>query len=189
MPPKPLIHKEDLLKTALNLVREEGMKAINARRLAKALDCSTKPLFRLYPSMDKLKEDVKAELDRYYDAFMSSRIDNKNRLLSQGIAYIEFARNEKMIFNALFMNMTLAGSSLQDIVHADWNRASIENARAVTGLAMEEAEMLFINFWLYSHGVATQIVSNSIDIPMDTVRLLMSDAFIRFSARPTDNTP
>lgn len=189
MPPKPLIHREDLLKTAVELVRKGGMETINARSLAKALNCSTKPLFRLYPNMDKLKQDVKAELDRYYNAFMECRIDEQNRLLSQGIAYIEFARKNKMIFNALFMSMTMAGSSLQDIIYADWNRPSIENAREVTGLPIEKAEMLFINFWLYSHGVATQIVSNNIDIPTDTVRLLLTDAFHRFSAEPPGNIP
>ena len=79
--------------------------------------------------MNELKKDIKIELDRYYNSFMDHRITDENRLLSQGIAYIEFARSEKMIFNALFMSMTMAGSSLQDIIHAEWNRASIENVK------------------------------------------------------------
>ena len=41
--------------------------------------------------------------------------------------------------------------------------------------------MLFINFWLYSHGIATQIVSNDIDIPLDLVKKLLKNAFNRFS--------
>ncbi len=60
---------------------------------------------------------------------MESKINDENRLLSQGLAYIEFAQNEKMIFNTLFMNMTMKGSSLQDIIHAEWNRITIENAK------------------------------------------------------------
>ena len=59
--------------------------------------------------------------------------------------------------------------------------ASIENAKALTGLSTEKAEMLFINFWLYSHGIATQIVSNDIDIPLDLVKKLLKNAFNRFS--------
>ena len=86
-----------------------------------------------------------------------------------------------MIFNTLFMNMTMKGSSLQDIIHAKWNRITIENAKKVTGLSIEKSEMLFINFWLYSHGVATQIISNGIDIPLDMVQQLLENAFERFS--------
>ena len=94
---------------------------------------------------------------------------------------IEFARSEKMIFNALFMSMTMAGSSLQDIIHAEWNRASIENVKKITGLSTNKSEMIFINCWLYSHGIATQIVSNDISISFDTVTELMTNAFKKFS--------
>lgn len=181
MPPTPIITKQDILNAGIQLIRENGIRSVNARSLAKSLSCSTKPLFRIYKNMEELKKDIKKELDNYYNDFMEKNMTNENRLLSQGISYIEFARSEKMIFSSLFMNMTMAGSSLQDIIHAEWNRTSIENAKALTGLSTEKAEMLFINFWLYSHGIATQIVSNDIDIPLDLVKKLLKNAFNRFS--------
>lgn len=181
MPPTPIITKQDILNAGIQLIRENGIRSVNARSLAKSLSCSTKPLFRIYKNMEELKKDIKKELDNYYSEFMEKNMTDENRLLSQGISYIEFARSEKMIFSSLFMNMTMAGSSLQDIIHAEWNRASIENAKALTGLSTEKAEMLFINFWLYSHGIATQIVSNDIDIPLDLVKKLLKNAFNRFS--------
>lgn len=181
MPPTPIITKQDIINAGIQLIRENGIRSVNARSLAKSLSCSTKPLFRIYKNMEELKKDIKKELDNYYNDFMEKNMTNENRLLSQGISYIEFARSEKMIFSSLFMNMTMAGSSLQDIIHAEWNRASIENAKALTGLSTEKAEMLFINFWLYSHGIATQIVSNDIDIPVDLVKKLLKNAFHRFS--------
>lgn len=181
MPPTPIITKQDIINAGIQLIRENGIRSINARSLAKSLSCSTKPLFRIYKNMEELKKDIKKELDNYYNDFMEKNMTNENRLLSQGISYIEFACSEKMIFSSLFMNMTMAGSSLQDIIHAEWNRASIENAKVLTGLSTEKAEMLFINFWLYSHGIATQIVSNDIDIPLDLVKKLLKNAFNRFS--------
>ena len=181
MPPTPIITKQDILNAGIQLIRENGIRSVNARSLAKSLSCSTKPLFRIYKNMEELKKDIKKELDIYYNDFMEKNMTNENRLLSQGISYIEFARSEKMIFSSLFMNMTMAGSSLQDIIHAEWNRTSIENAKALTGLSTEKAEMLFINFWLYSHGITTQIVSNDIDIPLDLVKKLLKNAFNRFS--------
>ena len=181
MPPTPIITKQDILNAGIQLIRENGIRSVNARSLAKSLSCSTKPLFRIYKNMEELKKDIKKELDIYYNDFMEKNMTNENRLLSQGISYIEFAHSEKMIFSSLFMNMTMAGSSLQDIIHAEWNRTSIENAKALTGLSTEKAEMLFINFWLYSHGIATQIVSNDLDIPLDLVKKLLKNAFNRFS--------
>ena len=150
MPPTPIITQQDIINAGIQLIRENGIRSVNARSLAKSLSCSTKPLFRIYKNMEELKKDIKKELDNYYNDFMEK-------------------------------NMTMAGSSLRDIIHAEWNRASIENAKALTGLSTEKAEMLFINFWLYSHGIATQIVSNDIDIPLDLVKKLLKNAFHRFS--------
>lgn len=182
MPPKPIISKEDIINTAIQFVREGGIDNINARGLAKALGCSTKPLFRIYQNMEELKSEVLTELNVYYNFFMDSKMTDENRVLSQGVAYTEFARREKMIFNTLFMNKTMAGASLKDVINAEWNRLSIENIHQITGLSIAKSEMVFIKVWLYSHGIATQIVTNDIDMPLETVTDLVTDAFKRFSS-------
>lgn len=181
MPPKPSTDKEAILNAAISLVREQGMESVNARSIASILNCSTKPLFRVYENMDSLKEDVIVQLNIYYNNFMEARMSTDNRLLTQGISYIEFARQEKNIFNTLFMNKTCAGKSIKAILNEDWNQSSITNAREVTGLSLEEARNLFRDVWLYSHGIATQIVSDDIDLPPEEVIGLIENAFYRFA--------
>ncbi len=109
MPPKPIVNKQDILNAAIQLVRENGMESINARSLAKIINCSTKPLFRIYKNMEELKKDILEELNNYYNNFMNSRMKDKNKLLNQGIAYIEFAQKEKSIFSTLFMSKAIKG--------------------------------------------------------------------------------
>ena len=138
MPPKPTITKQEILAAAVQLVREGGLGNVNARSLAQALGCSTQPLFRVYTSMEALRTDLKEELDRQYDAFMAQRMTEENRLLSQAIAYVAFAR---------------------------------------------QAERLFIHVWLYSHGIATQIVSNCIHLPGEQVEALLEEAFWRLAGQ------
>jgi len=186
MPPKPSTNKEAILNVAVSIVREEGMKGINARNLAAALNCSAKPLFRVYKNMEALKQDVIVKLNEYYNDFMEARMNDDNRLLKQGIAYVEFARREKNIFNILFMNKTCAGKSIEEILDADWNQPSIQNAKEITGLSMENARSLFRDVWLYSHGIATQIVSDDIHLPHEEVVVLIENAFFRFSQVVTD---
>lgn len=181
MPPKPIIDKNDILIAAIKLVKENGIEYINARSLANALNCSTKPLFRIYENMDDLKKDIIEELNNNYNTFMNSKITGKNKLLCQGIAYIEFAKKEKNIFNVLFMSKAIEGFTIQDIVKVDKNKLLMKNVRDITGLSVDKANKLIINMWFYSHGIATQIVSNCIDISEDAVTELMSEAFYRFS--------
>ena len=114
-------------------------------------------------------------------------MSNDNRLLTQGIAYIEFARQEKNIFNTLFMNKNCAGKSIEEILDADWNQSSIMNAKEITGLTLENARSLFRDVWLYSHGIATQIVSDDINLLHEEVVELVKNAFKRFSIVMKEN--
>mgnify|MGYP000348827463 CR=1 FL=1 len=71
MPPKPTTNKEAILNAAISIVRKEGMESVNARSIASALNCSTKPLFRIYENMDALKQDVIIQLNIYYNTSVS----------------------------------------------------------------------------------------------------------------------
>ena len=68
MPPKVKITKEDIVKTAVALVRADGEQAINARAIAASLNCSTQPIFSNFATMDDLREAViLAAYHRYSD--------------------------------------------------------------------------------------------------------------------------
>ena len=58
MPPKVRITKENVVNTAMKLVKERGESALNARTIAAELDCSTQPIFSSFTSMEALKEAV-----------------------------------------------------------------------------------------------------------------------------------
>ena len=45
MPAKRKIQKEDILKASISIISHEGLNALNARKIAKKLGCSTQPLF------------------------------------------------------------------------------------------------------------------------------------------------
>ena len=55
MPPKVKVSKETIVTTAFALTQKEGAQAINARSVAKALNCSTQPIFSNFSSIEELK--------------------------------------------------------------------------------------------------------------------------------------
>ncbi len=187
MPPKSELTKGKVMEGALSLVRECGAGALNARALAKRLHCSTQPLFRLYRNMEELKADLKQEMDKVYRQWMEEGIREENRLVTQGCAYVEFSRRERGIFQALFLDHCMAGSSLSEIADAPWNRRTVENAARIAGLSTEGARNLFLNVWLYSHGMASQLLSNEIDLPEEKVKELHEKAFAAFSRVEKEN--
>ena len=71
MPPAARITKEMILNTVLDITREAGFEAVNARSIAGRLQCSTRPIFTCYNSMEELKAGF---LDFAYDIYSLSLI-------------------------------------------------------------------------------------------------------------------
>ena len=55
MAPKIKITKNDIISTAIAIVREKGSEALNARAVASSLECSTQPIFSNFKDMKELK--------------------------------------------------------------------------------------------------------------------------------------
>ena len=58
MPAKLELNKKQIVKTAVKMINENGLSNLNARSLAKNLGVSTKPLYRVYTSMEEIKKDI-----------------------------------------------------------------------------------------------------------------------------------
>lgn len=164
MPAVIELKKDYVVKVAVKMVNDKGWDSVNARSLAKQLNVSTKPLYRIYNSMDEIKSDIYNEIYRQYDEYITSRIDSKKALLTLCIAYVEFASEYKNLFISLFLSNNLKWKSLDDVLDEKWNQSTIINLVNKHGYSFDEAKSLFMNFWLYANGLATLLATNEIKI-------------------------
>lgn len=165
------LSKDNVVKGAVKIVNKTGWNSLNARGLAKELGISTKPLYRVYKSMDEIKEDVYKEIYRQYDEFINSRVDNKKALLTLCIAYVEFAQEYKNLFISLFLSNNLKWKEINNVLDEKWNQSTIINLVNKQNLSFNDAKELFINMWLYANGLATLIATN--DIKVDSQEILV----------------
>ena len=56
MPPKPKITKNMVIDAAFEVAREAGGENINARTVAKKLNCSTQPVMYHFATIEELKK-------------------------------------------------------------------------------------------------------------------------------------
>lgn len=96
MPPKIKITKEEIVDTALNLVREAGEQALNARSIAAKLKCSTQPVFSNFETMEDLHNAVKEAAYAEYQSYLKTEMEAGKYppYKASGMAYIQFAREE-----------------------------------------------------------------------------------------------
>ena len=55
MPAVRKVSKEQIIDAAVEVLRDNGFSAINARSVAKKLGCSTQPIYFSFKNMDELK--------------------------------------------------------------------------------------------------------------------------------------
>ena len=165
--------KENIVRFAVKLVNKNGWSALNARSLAKQIGISTKPLYRIYESMDEIKKDILTEINRQYDNFITSKIDSKNALLTLCIAYVEFANEYKNLFISLFLSDNLKWQKIEDVFDERWNQSTIINLVNKHAFSFNEAKELFLNMWLYANGLATLIATNQIKLDEEAIMVRM----------------
>lgn len=175
MPPKVKITKEDIVRTAVEILRREGEGAVNARRIAEELHCSTQPVFSNFATMDALRRAVIADADARYQAYLDREIaaDLYPAYKAAGMAYIRFAREEKELFRLLFMRDRSAEgepSKTLDKRIADL----VQNA---TGLCGDRAALFHLEMWAYVHGIAAMTATGYSELAPELISEMMTDAY------------
>lgn len=179
MPPKPKISREDMLKGALDLVREQGWGAINARNLAARLGCSTQPIFSHFAAMEDLKAAVLQEAEQLYNTAMWAGLQTSGEdFLGMGMAYIDFARTEPQLFQLLFMSRSMIQGDLAGIAGmTEGDDQVIAFLSSKTGLSLEEAQKLYTTLWFAVHGIASLLATNGCKIDEQETRSVLRHTF------------
>lgn len=175
MPPKVKITKEDIVETAVQLVRASGEQAINARAIAVALNCSTQPVFSNFATMDELQRSVIiSAYDRYLE-FIKSEVESGKypKYKSFGMAYIRFAREEKELFKLLFMRDRSTEEGVTSIDFDD----SVEMIMNANGFTREKATLMHLEMWSCVHGIATMFVTSFLSLDWELISDMLTDVY------------
>lgn len=176
MPPKIKITKEQIVYTAFELVKKYGDGALNARTLAKELNCSTQPIFSNYTSMNDLRSDVIAAAKELYQSYQTKEFADGIYPMykASGMAYIKFAKEEKQLFKLLFMRDRSYENIPDEISEID---NIIEIIEKNMGLSRDTAIAFHIQMWVWVHGIATMIATGYLEWDLDTVSTMMTNAY------------
>lgn len=163
MPPLTKISKEMILNSGIEIIRNDGIASLNARNLAKKLNCSTQPIMYHYKNMDLLKEELYSIADNYHSEFLIKENDNTNPLLNIGLQYIKFAVNEKNLFKFIFQSDKFSSTNFEDLINNNENGLEFifETIYKEIEITKEQAKNLFGILFITAHGLASLFANNS----------------------------
>ncbi len=176
MPPKTKISSNDVISAALSLVHEEGIRALNARRIADRLSCSTQPIFSNFTSMEALHSEVIAAASRLYQGFINEDMAKGEYppYKASGMAYIRFAKEEGELFKLLFMR-DRAGERIDE--DREGIRPLLDIIMKNLGINEDLAYIFHLELWVFVHGIASMIATGYLDWDISFISRALSDAY------------
>lgn len=170
MPPTVRFTRDAVLHAACQLMRREGMEALNARAIAKELGGSTQPIFRLFTNMEDLHRELILYVARQFQAHAEADMaQSDSPYIQLCTTYLLYGRDEPELFKLLFMRDRVSEGQYSDQTNFDLVFNIIKKE---TPLDDETALRFFERTWLFIHGLAVCIATKY--IPCQDERYLVS---------------
>lgn len=180
MPPKPKFTSAEIVKAALEIVRERGVEALTARELGKKLGTSARPIFTAFKSMDELKEEVRKSAAEYFESYAGDFADFDPAFKKMGMMMISFAINEPMLYRLLFMQEKTEKSDFRTVFSdigllAEKNIAILQRDYQMTP---EQAKIMLEHLWVYSFGVGALCAMKVCTFTDDEIAAMLGRSFM-----------
>lgn len=183
MPPKPKITKDMILNTVLKITQETGFETVNARSIANKLQCSTRPIFTCYENMEELKKEFLEFAFEYYNQYVAnySKSTISKPYLLLPFSYIDFAKKETFLFKLLFINdMDLNMAETSDFYNEIGNEEKAKLFSDMIGIELERAKDIFLDLFLYAHGIAVLTATEKLSFSNDTIEKMLCNFLAAF---------
>lgn len=178
MPTNVRITKNMILDTAFDIARSGGLEDVSNREIASRLGCSIRPIYYQFKNTDELKGELYAKIEKYfYTYLMDNMRDDIPPYKQVGINYIRFAREESHFFRILFMsetNLLPMGFVTKD---EDDFRKLAKFIKFSTKLSDDDIKTFHVRMWLFAHGIASLVASNTVVFSDTQIEKLLSYEF------------
>lgn len=171
------ITKEIILEKALEIIRTQGIEKVSNREIAKKLNSSIRPIYYQFKNSEELYNELLMKMETYFYSFLlDNEIEDIPKYKQIGINYIKFAKEESNIFKALFMKKN--NLVVENFIGQIKEFKEIEKfVKVSTNLKNEEIKSFHVKMWIFTHGLATLIASNTINFNDQQIRDLLSYEF------------
>ncbi len=152
MPPKEKFTREEVIRAAYEIVEDEGLAAISARKVAQKLHSSVAPIYSQFDSIEELKHQALTEAKELLIEHTRKQFTDR-LFLNMGAGIVIFARENKRLYRALFLENLEYKRIVDEFIHA----CSLEMSNDIRFKAVpqEVRDVLLTKMWIFTHGLAS----------------------------------
>ena len=146
--------RENIINATYELMKQDGIRNISARKIAKKLKGSTAPIYAHFSNLEILKEEIIEIAKSNFSKYITKEYTDRKMLnVAMGIAL--FAREENELFTSIFL-IDDNFKDLFDVVVKEVIEESKLDDR-FEGYSDNKREKIILQIWYYVHGYSTLI--------------------------------
>ncbi|MCM1195361.1 MAG: WHG domain-containing protein [Firmicutes bacterium] len=179
MPPKAKFTEKEIIDTAIDIVEQDGIDALTARRLGAELGSSARPIFTTFKCMDDVITMTTARADEIYTSYVKQGLTEQLPFKGVGMSYIRFATDHPKLFRLLFMHESAQTQNADSVLkHIEPNYDLILNSIInIYGIEKDLAYKLYMHIWIYTHGIAVLIATKVCSFTTDEASQMLTQVF------------
>lgn len=178
MPPKTKSTKDMITQAAYGITKERGIYAVTAQAVAKKLGCSTQPVYWVFNTMDNLRSEIVKTANAEYNRYLLTEIKGLQKYKAIGWNYIRFAKEQPELFKLLFMADRQSQTDISNSNLDDNKSYILSLITEQTGLDETKANELYVDMWLFSHGIAAMLVTKTVKLSDETISQMLTDMYL-----------
>lgn len=161
MPPKARFTKEEIVKTAFDMTRENGFSSVTARGLGNRLGSSSTPVFTVFKNMREVQYEVRKLAMKEFEKYVADATCYTPAFKQFGMQMIRFAKEEPQLFRILYLEGYEEEQTFDVMFEALGEQAKvcidvIQNDYQVTP---EEAKTIFRQTWISTFSICVLLVN------------------------------
>ena len=155
---KKEIDKQRILDAAYKLAVRGGIKSLTARNIAKAVNCSTQPIYLEFKNMQDLRNQV---LARISDELKSNTLQQNftgEPLIDLDLSYLYFAKEHVDLFRAMFVDGKFGNQMIVDTLMG-LGLEKFKQQFDAEQFSEERLNHIVISNWIAATGLATLLIN------------------------------
>lgn len=155
---KKEIDKQRILDAAYKLAVRGGIESLTARNIAKAVNCSTQPIYLEFENMQDLRNQV---LARISDELKSNTLQQNftgEPLIDLDLSYLYFAKEHVDLFRAMFVDGKFGNQMIVDTLMG-LGLKKFKQQFDAEQFSEERLNHIVISNWIAATGLATLLIN------------------------------
>ena len=155
---KKEIDKQRILDAAYKLAVRGGIESLTARNVAKAVNCSTQPIYLEFESMQDLRNQV---LEKISDELKSNTLQQNftgEPLIDLDLSYLYFAKEHVDLFRAMFVDGKFGNQMIVDTLMG-LGLEKFKQQFDAEQFSEERLNHIVISNWIDATGLATLLIN------------------------------